>query len=846
MPGMSRSGRGGAGAALAILLLPVLPVAAAHAQDLEEGLFELHVQRIPTRPTILTLVDPAGRVLIPLRPVLEQVGIASRAAGDAIVLEWPPGTWVTTLDLAAGTIRSGTRTDSLPPRLWHRRGGELFLDAEPLAALLRTEVQVRWADLSIAIAASPDFPAIRRLDIEARRGFEQRRDPRLRAARLDAPYPPRTGGLAASWGASFLEAAGTTRGSARAAGGAALLGGSLEAGGTLVFGDDIATAIQDGYVRLARGFPHRRWIRQVQAGSVFTDAPLGRRIAGITVTNAPFTTPRLFGETLISPELPSGWEYEVYQGDYLLGVGDAATGAGVRAPLGYGNTPVRVRMIGPAGQEIIEDLVFFVRPEQVPAGQWRHFAGAGVCIDAGCDRYGYAELRHGVSTRLTLGAGIEALEPDAAATTDWRPFAYVGANPLDRLATELQLQPGRFLRASAQMHTATQAALGAGYAWYRPAGSAVVGEGWNAQLTASAPVPALRGRFVNLRLLLRGADQGRIDFWNVALATNVRRTYTSLEVESGLQRSDVLTLRTYTTVRRAPGAFLRDASVALTGGVSRDGAELLELGAAVRPLGAATLTAGLRLRRSTSPSLTLGFVARFAPGYVQSRTVQSRDGASWFASFDGGLAAGGAGPMLLPFESLGRAGVAGIVFQDHDGDGARGPDEAPVADAIVSVGGHRVRTDRNGRFRVWQLEPYEPITVGVDSLSIDFGWVPATPATPLRPTPNLFARIDLPLVRTRELAGRVLAADDLPFAGGILVEILDADDTIIDTARTFSDGEFYIPRIRPGRYRARIAPSSLDALAAETAPAELAFIVPPDGDAPILLDPFTLVRRSVR
>ena len=43
----------------------------------------------------------------------------------------------------------------------------------------------------------------------------------------------------------------------------------------------------------------------------------------------------------------------------------------ISAPIGYGTTNVRVRLIGPAGQERVEELVFLVPTLQVPPGEWR-------------------------------------------------------------------------------------------------------------------------------------------------------------------------------------------------------------------------------------------------------------------------------------------------------------------------------------------------------------------------------------------------------------------------------------------------------------------------------------------
>jgi len=182
---------------------------------------------------------------------------------------------------------------------------------------------------------------------------------------------------------------------------------------------------------------------------------------------------------------------------------------------------------------------------------------------------------------------------------------------------------------------------------------------------------------------------------------------------------------------------------------------------------------------------------------------------------------------MLPFEGIGRAGVAGVVYDDLDGDGVQSTADVPVRDAVISIGTMRVRSGQDGSFHAWLIEPYEALPVALDSLSIPFDRVAARPLTVVRPSPNLFARVDIPIVRTREVAGRVSSSGSLN-VGGVGIELLDLSGNVIATTRTFRDGEYYVPRIRPGRYRVRIASASLAALGAQGTEVELE--VPPSGE----------------
>ncbi len=113
--------------------------------------------------------------------------------------------------------------------------------------------------------------------------------------------------------------------------------------------------------------------------------------------------------------------------------------------------------------------------------------------------------------------------------------------------------------------------------------------------------------------------------------------------------------------------------------------------------------------------------------------------------------------------------------------------------------------------------------VAVDSLSVDPSWVPAPREVLLRPSPNLFNEVSLPLRRTREVIGTVELGGDTPHPlAGVAVEIRDESGRLVATERTFSDGVYYFQRIPPGRYTVGVASASLEALGAPgTAPLRL-------------------------
>jgi hypothetical protein len=771
---------------------------------LEEGLFELFVQWIPERLPLLTLVDATGQVLIPLEAVLEHVGIPTSARADTLVLEWPPRTWRTLVARSGRTVVVGADTASVAPVEWAERDGRTFVSARTLGLILSARVDVVWADLVVQVSGDLAFPATLRLEQDARRARE-----RLQATLFDpdtfsdVPYPARTGGLAAGWGFSLSEASGYRRGTARGALGASVLGGSTEVGATAVGATGERASVEEVFARYSRVFTDWEWLRRVEVGSVLSEGMIARRLHGFSLTNHPFTMPRYFGEAVVTPAVPAGWDYEVYQGEHLVGVSTADQPSEIRAPLNYGNTPVRIRMLGPAGQQRVEELVYVVPSNRVPSGAWRYTLGGGDCVDASCGSYWFGEIERGVAPWLTAGFGADRLAVSGSAPV--KPFGSVGISPVAGLSADIQARPLSFLRTSLQYLAAASTSIYAAYTWTEPS-SAFGIAGWTGQFAASGPSPLLAGRWMSARLLVRGLEHGSVDSWQGALSTIVRRTHVGLEAESGLQSEVLLTGRVFQALGARTFGPVRDVSLGGALGFGERRFQLGEAGVNGR-VGDVRLDARLRARRGQDPVFTLAMSLRSPFGFFQARGSQGM-GTGVFLGADGGIAFDPAvGLVPLTYQSMGRAGVAGHVYFDLNGDGTWNKGEPPVSGADVLVGGRRAPTDERGRFSAWEATPYEGLIVALDSLSVDPEWAPSVQEIRIRPSPNVFTEVTLGVHRTRELSGSVLSADPArrPL-GGVRVEVVDRDGRVVATERTFSDGVFYVPRLRPGRYTVRVPP----------------------------------------
>jgi len=168
---------------------------------------------------------------------------------------------------------------------------------------------------------------------------------------------------------------------------------------------------------------------------------------------------------------------------------------------------------------------------------------------------------------------------------------------------------------------------------------------------------------------------------------------------------------------------------------------------------------------------------------------------------------------LSPGPSLDRGGISGMVFLDENGNGLRDPGEEGVPDVRVLIGSRMAETDSAGRYHAWDVVPFEPILLRIDSLSVRNPlFVSRYDAVSIVPSPNSYRVLDVPLVETGVLEGRVLRATDgvmLP-AGALVLVLTNLETGERREISTFSDGEFYVLGVRPGDYRLEVSAAFLN------------------------------------
>jgi hypothetical protein len=302
---------------LVFLTLSALCAAPLRAQQhlptgWDEGLFDVVAAGLP-QSSISVLVTPRGKFLLPVQAVLDPLGVPYRFASDSGVLRVsrPGGIGTASLWLSGARRLEVATITPLDSDDVHVDGPRVFVAANRLAALIEGSIDVDIATLSIAMRREGGFPAQIKLDARQRRRDEAMLVSGEEDEPTGVPFRGRSGAGVMEWAMGGPLRSSSAPSTVDLRGGMGLLGGMLQLHGMMSVGAATGGGLSNRELTYRRVFPARRWMRQLQLGSVLSEGSEARPMQGVTLTNAPFVRGLRFDDVAFSRPLPPGWEYEV-------------------------------------------------------------------------------------------------------------------------------------------------------------------------------------------------------------------------------------------------------------------------------------------------------------------------------------------------------------------------------------------------------------------------------------------------------------------------------------------------------------------------------------------------------
>ncbi len=804
---------------LTALAAGILPGRAA-AQAPEPTLLEVRLGRIVSRT--VEAWRAGDLALLPVGAILALAEVRGEVTGSLASARLEPHGASLRVDAAARTATLDRLVLPLDPAQVLAGDGEVFLDAAVLAQLLGVDVVVDWAELRVDVPEVRSLPVARRIEREEARRvlLAQRGDGTAGAVEVAVP-PARWDGLvvdylAQSGGRDPFAAANLQVGV-----GADLFGGSLELRAQAAgFGAGAREELGASWLGV---WPASDRLRQLRLGDAYATGPRARALRGASATNAPYVRDQFLHDAAFDGMTGPGWTIEAFAGGRLVAFdsSDAYGRYSVEVPVRYGENPVEFVAYGPNGEVRSFSRTYQAVQAQLPGRTFEYGLAAGACRRAACDGSANLDLRYGAGDRWTVRGGLEASTRTAG--TLLQPYGAITATPANPLAVELEALAQGYVRAAIRLQPTADLRLGAEAATFdagveapvltpaRQTSQARVGLFWR-------PVPANPFLYLDGTLEHSGTREG---------------AQRSLRLGASLQRS-ALRVAPYVRVTSSSGrSFTPDGTFVGVSGYLLPGPRAgpvlsgLWTRGRVEVRGAAFSALELTLARNLSPSLrleggvgwreaertvlTLG-VTTALPALRAGAAVASAPGGAVSTQYLQGSVvwnrpAGRLGTS--PGPSLERAGVAGRVFLDRNGDGRRDPDEPGLPAVRLVVGGTSVATDSLGRYEAWNLLPFEAVVVTVDTLSLESPLlVPAVPALRLVPAPNRYVTLDVAVAEATVLDGAVVRRDGgtprpLP---GVAVVVRETRSGRVLRTRTFGDGTFYLTGLVAGEWEVGLDP----------------------------------------
>lgn len=719
--------------------------------------------------------------------------------------------------------------------------GDLFVATGLLDRLLGLTTSVEWANLSAMVGHANGLPVVQRLRRERRHQLLFRPGPPAQV--LDVPLRQRTvDGAVFTWSVTAATSGPTNQLAADLGFGTGLLGGSAELRPQL-WNDHGASSAQL-QASWTRAWTDNDWVRQVRLGDVQTSGLRSMLLQGVVLTNAPFIRSSEFDIEPIAGSVPAGWEAELYDGGRLLGYADANAVGAFRVPLQlrYGENPFNLVLYGPSGEVVQQKRTIRVPSSRLPEGQLEYAVAVGRCQYDPCDGLVSSDVRYGLSSHVTVQGGADGFFQGVRGTL-WQPYAVISASPTAALGMTGEAVVNGHLRASADYDPNEDLRASVSFTRYSPAGAYYGGAyGQTSQSDASlfwrpgwmrgSLFFAGTGTVSNSPGLSQAVERlsatAQVGYIRYSLGLLYNTLYRGAAGDSaGLAvdaSADAVLLGPWRWLRTSTvqGQLAVEPSHGLTAlrlGLGRRLSQLLRLDAAVGWFRAGGLTLELGLT-TANPGPRVGTRSRLAS--------QSASSALTFAS--GSVAWDPRSRLVRTGDAaaLDRSGVSGVLFRDDNGNGVKDPGEPGLAGIPVRIGGLAAQTDSEGRFAVWGLFPSEPVQIDVDTLSLpDPHFLLPAPVIRVRPSPNAFGAVQLPVVVGAEIAGFVVMGEEAVAGVPVVLRELNTGKEV--TVVTFADGAFYRAAVPPGDYEVTLPEAVLDRLNAYAPPLSI-FVPPGPGD----------------
>lgn len=546
---------------------------------------------------------------------------------------------------------------------------------------------------------------------------------------------------------------------------------------------------------------------------------------GLFVSNAPLSRASSFDTTSFTGSLQPGWDVELYFNDALNGYQQSradGTYSFTDQPLVFGENNYRLVFHGPQGQIRVETRTLMLDASILRPGELLYSLGAQ--LDEAGQQTTTTQFEYGLNKKLSFVAGMVSVPP-VNNSAQARHFnmglrAYLNAFILTGDYAHAEQQNGN-LYALGLNTRINQVAVWANIvrldnfvSSYYPTsadplqlstklrldGVLPLGKRWAIPLTFQVQQDQLQSGAENIYLSARAtafvagtAVTGELADQSLA---GSRSLLGNLQVSRNIAQMSVRGQLAYTL---EPNTQINNGSLAADFPFANN--YLMNLSAS-REFSMQSNSYSLNLNRNFSNfSVRGGINYDTLGGYTL--------GLQLFTSLGHDPRAN---QWLFNVQPTANTGaVAARVFVDYNQNGAFDTGDEPLKGVSLLVNNRNTpaKTGANGLIYLNHLEPGRDAAIELNTRTLeDAQWMPLKPGVSIVPRPGRVVSLDFPVVMTTDIDGTVqLAKNNLKRGvGDVLLELTDANGALVHTARSSFDGYYFIPGVKPGRYKMHVSP----------------------------------------
>jgi hypothetical protein len=601
--------------------------------------------------------------------------------------------------------------------------------------------------------------------------------------------------------------------------------GAVVAGGEAVVGlnyvDQSPFNIRQQYYKWRYVDNTNNMLRQVTLGKIPVQSisSLIGGVIGIQLTNASTMLRRAQGTYTLSNTTKPDWIVELYINDVLVDYkkADAAGFFSFQVPEVYGTSIVKLRFLGPYGEEQFQEQQVTVPYNFLPKGEFEYTISNGMVADGFQSRFSRTDLKYGQSSHLTIGGGLEYLSK--VSDKPYMPFL----NASYRLTSSLFLSAEHALnvrtKANLSYRLPNSFMLEADYTRFRQGQQAVIFSFLENRKISISRQFRKNGLSMYTRLAVSQleyevntqtyADLLLSFMWH-GLSANCT-TYASLSAHT-----DVVVNSTVALSSRLPFKMTIRPQAQYSYYTQTLNSYRVELEKQLGNRGFLNIAFDHNLIYKTK-SLNVG--VRFDLSFVRSAfsVTTNKYQTSTTQSVSGGVVFDKKA-QYLEFNNRSNVGRAGLIiypYLDLNSNNKRDKNEPKIMGLQLKMnGGRLVNSVKDTTVRVTELEPFTDYLLEVNPASFDnIAWQIKNKTYKVTAEPSQLKLVEIPVQVFGEISGKVLLSgkESMPVER-ISVGVYQRSGKLIKSMLTDSEGYFDFLGLPVGSYTLRLDPAQLEKL----------------------------------